>query len=34
MNGGGIRNQAITGDISYKTCKEIHTFGKIGRAHV
>lgn len=29
MNGGGIRNQAITGDISYKTCKEIHTFGNV-----
>ena len=29
MNGGGVRNQAITGDISYKTCKEIHTFGNV-----
>lgn len=29
MNGGGIRNQAITGDISYKTCKDIHTFGNV-----
>lgn len=29
MNGGGIRNQAVTGDISYKTCKEIHTFGNV-----
>lgn len=29
MNGGGIRNEAITGDISYKTCKEIHTFGNV-----
>ena len=27
MNGGGVRNDAITGDISYLTCKEIHTFG-------
>ncbi len=30
MNGGGIRNKtAITGGISYKTCKEIHTFGNV-----
>ncbi len=29
MNGGGVRNGAITGDISYKTCKEIHTFGNV-----
>ena len=29
MNGGGIRNEAITGDISYKTCKTIHTFGNV-----
>ncbi len=29
MNGGGIRNQAITGELSYKTCKEIHTFGNV-----
>ena len=29
MNGGGIRNQAITGDASYKDCKEIHTFGNV-----
>ena len=30
MNGGGIRNKApITGDISYLTCKEIHTFGNV-----
>ncbi len=27
MNGGGVRNTAITGDLSYLTCKEIHTFG-------
>ena len=27
MNGGGIRNEAVTGDISYKICKNIHTFG-------
>ncbi len=29
MNGGGIRNGAITGELSYKTCKEIHTFGNV-----
>ena len=30
MNGGGIRNESpITGDISYLTCKEIHTFGNV-----
>lgn len=29
MNGGGVRNKAITGDISYKTCKNIHTFGNV-----
>ncbi len=29
MNGGGIRNQAITGDLTYLTCKEIHTFGNV-----
>ena len=29
MNGGGVRNKAVTGDISYKTCKEIHTFGNV-----
>lgn len=29
MNGGGIRNMAVNGDISYKTCKEIHTFGNV-----
>ena len=29
MNGGGIRNEPITGDISYLTCKEIHTFGNV-----
>ena len=23
MNGGGVRNQAVTGDISYKTCKDM-----------
>ena len=29
MNGGGVRNNAVTGDISYKTCKTIHTFGNV-----
>ena len=29
MNGGGVRNKAITGSITYKTCKEIHTFGNV-----
>ena len=29
MNGGGIRNKAVTGQISYLTCKEIHTFGNV-----
>ena len=30
MNGGGIRNKgAISGEFSYKTAKEIHTFGNV-----
>ena len=29
MNGGGIRNQAVTGTMTYKTCKDIHTFGNV-----
>jgi len=29
MNGGGIRNSAITGEMTYRTCKEIHTFGNV-----
>jgi len=29
MNGGGVRNKAVTGEISYKTCKNIHTFGNV-----
>ncbi len=29
MNGGGVRNKAVTGDISFKTCKSIHTFGNV-----
>ena len=29
MNGGGVRNKAITGDLSYLSCKDIHTFGNV-----
>ena len=29
MNGGGVRNGAITGKFTYKTAKEIHTFGNV-----
>lgn len=29
MNGGGIRNTAVTGELSYKTCKDMHTFGNV-----
>lgn len=29
MNGGGVRNKAISGDISFLTCKQIHTFGNV-----
>ncbi len=29
MNGGGVRNQALTGDLTYKTCKDIHPFGNV-----
>ena len=29
MNGGGVRNKAITGELNYKTMKEIHTFGNV-----
>ena len=29
MNGGGVRNKAITGELTYKTAKEIHTFGNV-----
>ena len=29
MNGGGVRNQAVTGDITYKVCKDIHPFGNV-----
>ena len=27
INGGGIRNKNLQGDVTYRTCKEIHTFG-------
>lgn len=27
VNGGSIRNKAVTGTLTYKTCKDIHTFG-------
>ena len=29
MNGGGVRNKSVTGEISYQTCKTIHTFGNV-----
>lgn len=29
MNGGGVRNKTLTGDFTYKTAKEIHTFGNV-----
>lgn len=29
MNGGGIRNNALTGELSYLTCKTIHPFGNV-----
>ncbi len=29
MNGGGVRNKAITGELTYKLCKDIHTFGNV-----
>ena len=29
MNGGGVRNKAVTGELTYKTMKEIHTFGNV-----
>lgn len=29
MNSGGIRNKALTGELSYKSCKQIHTFGNV-----
>ena len=29
MNGGGIRNKTINGDLTYWTCKDIHTYGNV-----
>ena len=29
MNGGGVRNKALTGEFSYLTAKQIHTFGNV-----
>lgn len=29
MNGGGIRAQVNAGEISYNTCKTVHTFGNV-----
>ena len=29
MNGGGVRNKAVTGEFSYLTAKSIHTFGNV-----
>ena len=29
MNGGGVRNKAVTGELTYKTAKSIHTFGNV-----
>ena len=29
INGGGVRNRAISGEMDYFTCKEIHTFGNV-----
>ena len=29
MNGGGIRNKAVTGELTYKVAKNIHTFGNV-----
>ena len=29
MNGGGVRNTALQGELSYLSCKEIHTFGNV-----
>ncbi len=29
MNGGGVRNKALTGEITYKLCKDMHTFGNV-----
>ena len=29
MNGGGIRNAALTGELTYLSCKQVHTFGNV-----
>ena len=29
MNGGGTRNKAVTGELTYKVAKSIHTFGNV-----
>ncbi len=29
MNGGGIRNRALTGDMTYKNCKDMQPFGNV-----
>ena len=29
MNGGGVRNRAVTGELTYLTMKNIHTFGNV-----
>ncbi len=29
MNGGGVRNKAVTGDLTYEVAKKIHTFGNV-----
>ena len=29
MNGGGIRNKALTGEWTYKSAKTVHTFGNV-----
>ena len=29
MNGGGVRNKAVTGQLTYQSCKSIHTFGNV-----
>lgn len=29
MNAGGIRNKTINGDLTYWTCKDIHTYGNV-----
>ena len=29
MNGGGVRNKAVTGELTFQTAKTIHTFGNV-----